>query len=324
VGRIIGELCEVLQAAHDEGIIHRDLKPANLFLTHKVDGAPCVKVLDFGISKVATSEADKGMTKSSDVMGSPYYMSPEQMRSTRAVDARSDIWALGAILYELLAGQPPFDGETMTALIVSIMQEAPRDILGRRRDLPRPVFDIVHRCLQKDPTQRFQDVAALATALGPFAPARAQGGLSRVSAALSSGGHRASYPSQPSPTVPGEPASISSMEGVPPTVVPVSPYSHQIPPQAFGSSSGPVTNGPSAGGEPPRFTPGGAHPSAPVAAAAATALGGAITQMGQVTPAANWGGTYASQRPSRTPLVVGLVGIAVAAIGASMFILLRD
>jgi serine/threonine-protein kinase len=129
--------CEAIAEAHALGIIHRDLKPANLFLTHRVDGAPCIKVLDFGISKITTNEADKGMTKSSDVMGSPYYMSPEQMRSTRAVDARSDIWALGAIVYELLAGGPPFDGETMTALIVNIMQEAPRDLLTRRSDVPR-------------------------------------------------------------------------------------------------------------------------------------------------------------------------------------------
>ncbi len=202
------QACEAIAEAHALGIIHRDLKPANLFLTSRVDGAPCVKVLDFGISKVATNEADKGMTKSSDVMGSPYYMSPEQMRSTRGVDARADIWALGAIIYELLAGVPPFDGETMTALILSIMQEPPRDLLARRRDVPRQLVDLVTMCLAKDPAHRFQDVGMPAGALSAFAPARAHASLSRISASLGVSG-RASHPMGAQPTVAAGPGAIS-------------------------------------------------------------------------------------------------------------------
>ncbi|MBK8936461.1 MAG: protein kinase [Polyangiaceae bacterium] len=174
------QACEAIAEAHSLGIVHRDLKPANLFLTRKVDGAPCVKVLDFGISKMSNELGDKGMTKTSDVMGSPFYMSPEQMRSTRSVDARSDIWALGAILYEMLAGAPPFDAETMTALVVSIMQEPPRELGIFRRDIPPAFRDVIMRCLQKDPAQRFQDVAGLAAALAAFAPQRAQQNLQRV------------------------------------------------------------------------------------------------------------------------------------------------
>ena len=178
------QACEALAEAHALGIVHRDLKPANLFLTHRVDGSPCVKVLDFGISKMTTEGQDKGMTKTSDVMGSPFYMSPEQMRSTRSADARSDIWALGTILFELLAGAPPFDAETMTALVVNIMQEAPRELAQYRSDVPDALRQIILRCLQKDPSARFADVAALAQALLPFAPRRAEHAAGRAAAAL--------------------------------------------------------------------------------------------------------------------------------------------
>src|SRR4051812_480796 len=96
------QACEALAEAHALGIVHRDLKPANLFLTRRPDGTPSIKVLDFGISKLTAPGADHSMTKTSAVMGSPLYMSPEQMTASRGVDARTDIWALGVVLYELL------------------------------------------------------------------------------------------------------------------------------------------------------------------------------------------------------------------------------
>jgi len=107
---------EAIAEAHSIGIVHRDLKPANLFLTRRRDRTPQVKVLDFGISKVsgsARSSSDNALTRTSTLMGTPLYMSPEQMTSVRDVDARSDIWALGIILFELLTGAPPFVGETL-------------------------------------------------------------------------------------------------------------------------------------------------------------------------------------------------------------------
>src|SRR5689334_443951 len=104
------QACEALAEAHALGIVHRDLKPANLFMITAADGTPCIKVLDFGISKITqpgTSDPDYGMTKTQTLTGSPLYMSPEQMTSSRAVDGRTDIWAMGTILFELVCGRPP-------------------------------------------------------------------------------------------------------------------------------------------------------------------------------------------------------------------------
>ncbi|MEI9949592.1 MAG: serine/threonine-protein kinase [Pseudomonadota bacterium] len=115
---------EAIAEAHALGIVHRDLKPANLFVTRRVDGSACIKVLDFGISKLTVPGApDMGMTRTSAVMGSPLYMSPEQMSSSRNVDMRSDIWALGVILYEILTGRVPFEAETMPQLCGMILQD---------------------------------------------------------------------------------------------------------------------------------------------------------------------------------------------------------
>ncbi|MGC4092807.1 MAG: serine/threonine-protein kinase [Polyangiaceae bacterium] len=130
---------EAIAEAHALGIVHRDLKPANLFMTCRADGSPCVKVLDFGISKVTTaggSGSDLGMTRTHAIMGSPLYMSPEQMASTRNVDARADIWALGTILYELLTGRVPFQADTMPQLCGMILQEAVPPPRNLRPDLP--------------------------------------------------------------------------------------------------------------------------------------------------------------------------------------------
>jgi serine/threonine-protein kinase len=117
------QACEALAEAHCIGIIHRDLKPSNLFIIRRSDGSICVKLLDFGISKVVGlvgSGGDMGMTRTAAVMGSPLYMSPEQMESSRNVDARTDIWAAGVILYELLSGRPPFEGDTLPEICVKI------------------------------------------------------------------------------------------------------------------------------------------------------------------------------------------------------------
>ncbi|MFO7180346.1 MAG: protein kinase [Pseudomonadota bacterium] len=167
------QACEAIAEAHTLGIIHRDLKPANLFLTTRPDGSPCIKVLDFGISKVTSagsSGTELAMTRTQAIMGSPLYMSPEQMSSSRSVDARSDIWALGAILYELVSGTVPFEAETIPQLCGVILQEPPKPLRRARPDVPEAFEQIVLKCLEKDRGRRYQNVAELAAALGVFAP----------------------------------------------------------------------------------------------------------------------------------------------------------
>jgi serine/threonine protein kinase len=171
------QACEALAEAHKNGIVHRDLKPANLFVSERTDGSMGVKILDFGISKLAPKGINEvSVTRTSALMGSPLYMAPEQMRSTRNVDLRADIWSLGIILYELLVGSPPFDGETLTEVCAAIVADAPKSLSEKRAGVPDGLEAIVLRCLEKDPNKRFQDVLELATALRPFAPE--QGGIS--------------------------------------------------------------------------------------------------------------------------------------------------
>ena len=179
------QACEAIAEAHSLGIVHRDLKPQNLFLTKRIHGAPLVKVLDFGISKAVTgSRQDMALTKTGVVMGSPLYMSPEQMKSGRLVDHRSDIWSLGVILYQLVTGVLPFDAETVPHLCALIMTEPARTLRDVSAGLPDGLQSIVDRCLDKDMSRRFQNVAELAAALEPFAPVSARGATGRISAVL--------------------------------------------------------------------------------------------------------------------------------------------
>ena len=177
------QACEAVAEAHANGIVHRDIKPQNLFLTTAVDGSPRVKVLDFGISKMGgTAEPALSLTESNAVMGSPLYMSPEQLRSTRSADARSDIWALGAVLYELLTGQPPYNAESAPALYAKMLEERPAPPHTLRPDMPVDLSHVVLRCLERDPGARFQSAAELASALEPFGPAHMSGVGQRIGA----------------------------------------------------------------------------------------------------------------------------------------------
>jgi serine/threonine-protein kinase len=181
---------EALAEAHAIGIIHRDLKPSNLFLTRRADGSACVKVLDFGISKYSApgSSGNLDMTKTHAIMGSPLYMSPEQMASTRDVDARADIWATGVVLYELLSGQQPFQATTMPELCAQVLQKEPANILDLRADLPQELVQVLLRCLAKQRDQRFAHVGELARALAPFASRGAAKSAERIWNVLSVAG----------------------------------------------------------------------------------------------------------------------------------------
>jgi len=171
VARYMLETCEALAEAHAAKIVHRDLKPSNLFLADQPDKRAIIKVLDFGISKTGDAPT-AALTKTSALMGTAFYMSPEQLIAPKTVDHRSDIWSLGVILYELLAGRPPFTGESVPEIIGGILTNAPEPLASVRGDLPPGVYDLVAKCMQSKAPDRYQSVAALAAALGPFASDR--------------------------------------------------------------------------------------------------------------------------------------------------------
>jgi len=150
--------------------VHRDLKPSNLFLSRRADGSPLVKVLDFGISKATGGEdSEASLTGSAEVLGSPMYMSPEQVRGAKLVDHRSDVWALGIILFRLLTGKPPFGaGMTVGSALASVVADEPALLRQHLSNAPRALEAIITHCLEKSPEARFSTVADLATALAPF------------------------------------------------------------------------------------------------------------------------------------------------------------
>jgi serine/threonine-protein kinase len=183
------QACEAIAAAHALGIIHRDLKPANLFVVKLGDGSRSIKVLDFGISKLTAQEDSlRAITHTSAVLGSPLYMPPEQMRSARNADTRSDIWALGVILYELLAGSPPFGGESMTEVLTQVLEVEPENLSLRAPQVPPELAAVVQQCLQKDRALRYASIAELARALAPFAPARGHLSAERIARVLTGSG----------------------------------------------------------------------------------------------------------------------------------------
>jgi serine/threonine-protein kinase len=166
--RITRDIARGLSKAHESGIVHRDLKPENVML----DEEDQVKVLDFGLAKLREAEGDGGASTSTEagrILGTPSYMSPEQLRSSKDVDGRADIWSLGVILYELIAGVQPFLGTSLTQITIRVVQEEPTALQQLRPDVPPALADAIHRCLAKQRDQRFGSVAELAHALEPFA-----------------------------------------------------------------------------------------------------------------------------------------------------------
>lgn len=167
------QACHALAEAHSIGIYHRDLKPANLFLTRRTDGSPSIKVLDFGISKVDDlhrEDFETTLTQTRAVMGSPFYMSPEQMLSTKDADWRTDIWALAVTLYELMTKSLPFAAASPDAVCRRILNDEPTPIRKIRPDVPIGLEVVLRRCLQRRPANRYQNIADFATDLAPFGP----------------------------------------------------------------------------------------------------------------------------------------------------------
>lgn len=163
----VREACLGVAAAHDAGIVHRDLKPDNLFLCNGPDGKPFVKVLDFGVSHFEEPSSPR-LTETGITLGTPLYMSPEQISGLPDVDKRTDLYALGVILYEAVAGRPPYEGASLAALAVQIHQGRPAPLASLRPDLP-PGFDkVVEKAMHPDRAQRYQDARELYDALAPF------------------------------------------------------------------------------------------------------------------------------------------------------------
>ncbi|MBX7194526.1 MAG: serine/threonine protein kinase [Sandaracinaceae bacterium] len=165
---IARQICSALGAAHDKGIVHRDLKPENVFLIERNGDPDFVKVLDFGISKMHSSGVDKGLTRTGMAMGTPSYMSPEQAQGSKNLDHRTDVWALGVILYEMLAARRPFDADSYPLLLMNIVATDPDPVAWYRKDLPPALAELVMKCLVKDQDGRVGTMRELSEALGPF------------------------------------------------------------------------------------------------------------------------------------------------------------
>ncbi len=206
---------EALAEAHRAGIVHRDLKPENLMLVSGEDSLPQVKVIDFGISKLVGPEFTlKNLTLDSSFLGSPLYASPEQLSDAARVDARTDFWSLGVVMYELLTGELPFNARSVSALMVAICTEEPRPLDSLRPDLPRGLGDVVARCLSKDVAYRYGSAQELARALAAFAP----GSQSRMSVARIVRVQSSSAPPlrEHAPTLPTSPPAWTSATIIPP------------------------------------------------------------------------------------------------------------
>ncbi len=177
VGYVL-EAIEALAEAHAATVVHRDLKPANLFVSRRADRSRIVKVLDFGVSKTvgdpSSGISEVGLTRTGMIIGSPLYMSPEQLRSTKTVDCRADIWALGGILFQLLTTHTPYDARTVADLCAMLLRDPPTPPSRYRSDLPLELEAVILRCLERDPEDRYPNVSALADALLPFAPVSAR------------------------------------------------------------------------------------------------------------------------------------------------------
>jgi serine/threonine-protein kinase len=305
------QACEALAEAHGLGIVHRDVKPENLFLTRRPDGTPSIKVLDFGISKQMGKGPDLALTSAEAVLGSPYYMSPEQLRASRDVDHRADIWSLGIILYQLVTNNLPFEGKNLTALIANVMFAAYPPASQVKLGLASTLDPVVARCLAKDAEGRYPSVAELAEDLLPLAPPAASQSVERIlrllrpnSASPSERMALSSYgpPDPPPPT----PASTDPVPAVAPLIHPPGDTTYRSP--------GPIPEGLPHGHE------SGSHRTE---GEMRSALGTSGPQVHSITDPS--GGTLRSGgiviQPARTPLVILAAGGAVALVIASLSLL---
>ncbi|WP_434046421.1 MULTISPECIES: serine/threonine-protein kinase [Sorangium] len=312
----VGYMLQVLEAmaeAHAAGIVHRDLKPANLFLARRPDGGRIIKVLDFGISKalLGITRDELSLTKTATLLGSPLYMSPEQVRSAREVDARADIWSLGVILYEMLTGRTPYNGDSVPQLFSALLYESPFTVAQIRPDVPPDLDAAVMHCLAKEREQRWRNVGDLAAALLAFGPPGSHVHADRARRVLGlqdTGGSRPSIQSQPS---------------LPPGVM------HGSAPGAGARLSAPYLQshgGAHAAGAPVSMAPGGAQDAG---ARLSVPQGGPLPASAAETgPTVNsWSNSGQLPRAGRKGAAIGIAlagGASLAAIAIAAVLLLRS
>jgi serine/threonine-protein kinase len=288
VGYIL-QACEGIAEAHAAGIVHRDLKPSNFFLCERASGRPVVKVLDFGVSKVAgasSTQPEMSLTGSSAFLGSPLYMSPEQMASAKHVDERADIWSLGVTLFELISGQVPFGGTSVTEVIAGVLQKPPLSLREVAPGLAPGFESALGRSLEKERERRYSNVAEFAAAIAPFGPRHSVLSVERISDALGAARKVAPAPG-------GAPAELAAVK--PPASPlassgPAGDFAHDataaavsnspVTPRLGGTTAQPVSNdhGQAAAG-PARRSPGGRRLVVAGALLAMVGVGGAAVVM---------------------------------------------
>jgi serine/threonine-protein kinase len=317
--------CEAIAEAHQHGIVHRDLKPANLFLSKRPDGSPIVKVLDFGISK-DTGNAVDNLTKTTAAMGSALYMSPEQMQQTRSVDHRTDIYALGIALYELLAGKQPYYADTLPQLCAEILTGTPTPIKTLRPEVPDGLAMVMEKAYARDKGQRHQSIADFVVALAPYAPTRSQQTIDRV-ARMAGLPIPVAGAAPPRESIPSAPPRLSApQQGGTQMIQPYAPPQQQ--------QGGPATVAlpvmdPTAGGPPPAGTFGPAVPGAHLIVpdhyqAPASSRASAHFKQGP-GPGQTDGSMYTAGRPtsggSKAGIVVAILGVLVVGATAAALVL---
>jgi serine/threonine-protein kinase len=287
--RFLLETCEALAEAHSAKIVHRDLKPSNMFLSKQPDKSAIIKVLDFGISKTGDAPS-ASLTKTSALMGTAFYMSPEQLTNPKGVDHRSDIWSLGVILYELLAGRQPFMGESVPEIIGAILSNNPDGLRTLRADVPVGLETVIVKCMQTKAADRYQSVAGLAAALGPFAHVRDRLSIDITARVLGEAVSSAEPAKNPN-------LAKATVLGAPPPTQQTGPQSQQSAGSTLPSQSTPSS----------QATPGisdtGAGASAPAV--------GAVTTHALATSAI-------TTTPKKTPVPL-LAGVAALVIAAAVF-----
>ena len=330
------QACEAIAEAHAAGIVHRDLKPANLFLTRRMDGSALVKVLDFGISKM--SDGVENLTKTMAAMGSALYMSPEQMQQTRGVDHRTDIYALGVALYELLAGKQPYYADTLPQLCAEVLTGTPTPLRTARPDVPPGLAAVIEKAYARDRADRYGSVAHFVVALAPFAPPRSQPNIDRIARAAGLPIPIAGAPA-PVPVPAGGPllagggtiAMDASPLGQQAQGAPGRPSGAPAPADAAWQNTGPAQAAPhvgspgqqfSSGSGPQVFQPGQGSTSSPPGPAMAPPTV-ASPGIGSPATAPNME-VAAPARPvgSKAPLFIG-IGIALVLAGAGGFFATR-